>query len=65
MDLFLHIPIPEPLPCKGALSLWNVPRNIESRVKKEINVEVGRCADKSERPKRHRLLYDAEQRASL
>ena len=28
--------LPEPIPCKGALSFWNVPPNIESRIKKAI-----------------------------
>ena len=26
----------EPIPCKGALSFWNVPQNIEARIKKAI-----------------------------
>ena len=26
----------EPIPCKGALSFWNVPEDIESRIKKAI-----------------------------
>jgi hypothetical protein len=26
----------EPIPCKGALRFWNVPQNIESRIKKAI-----------------------------
>src|SRR5947209_4399579 len=28
--------LPKPIPCKGALSFWNVPQNIESRIKKAI-----------------------------
>jgi hypothetical protein len=28
--------LPEPIPCKGALSFWNIPQNIESRIKKAI-----------------------------
>jgi hypothetical protein len=28
--------LPEPIPCKGALSFWNVPEDIESRIKKAI-----------------------------
>jgi hypothetical protein len=26
----------EPIPCKGALSFWNVPQDIEARIKKAI-----------------------------
>ena len=26
----------EPIPCKGALSFWNIPHNIEARIRKAI-----------------------------
>ena len=28
--------LPKPIPCKGALSFWTVPQNIEARIKKAI-----------------------------
>jgi ASCH domain len=28
--------LPEPIPCKGALSFWKVPQNIGSRIKRAI-----------------------------
>jgi len=28
--------LPKPIACKGALSFWNVPQNIEARIKKAI-----------------------------
>ncbi len=28
--------LPEPIPCKGMLSFWAVPQNIEARIKKAI-----------------------------
>lgn len=28
--------LPEPIKCKGALKFWNVPKNIESRIKKSM-----------------------------
>lgn len=35
------IALPEPIPCKGALSLWEVPREIEQRINSGVMAVTG------------------------
>lgn len=35
-DLIRARPLPEPVPCKGALSLWRLPENVEKAVREQL-----------------------------